>query len=173
MKNIVLFIVIFGLGAITFALLNTFILSPKETAVIPTPTATTTTSTDESEDLETEDVPSDDDEVVITADGSLLDGPFIVKDADVKETKATVQIFRSPEETLLQFTNFTEGHSQDADVYLASDLKATSFLSLGFARLNQGVAVYGVPLDADLDNYSYILIYDVRNKATEYSARIR
>jgi hypothetical protein len=171
MKNIVLFIVIFGLGGLTFALFNTF-FSSKET-VRPIQTATTTATENAPEEVVADDALPPDDEVVITADGSLLDGPFIVKDANGKQTEATVQIFRSPEETLLQFSNFTDSHSQDADVYLASDLEATSFLSLGFARLNQGVAVYGVPLDADLDTYSYILIYDVRNKITEYSARIR
>jgi len=150
-------------------------LIPKQEVAVPEQTASTTPT-----NLNTmvpQEVPQEivsvEDTVTLAPDGSLLDGPFYLFDAQGNQTDATVQIIRSPEETLLQFEDFEGTHSSDADIYFSSDLKATSYTSLGFAKLKEGVLMYGVPLDADLGTYTYILIYDVRNKNTQYYAKIR
>lgn len=178
MKQLFLLIIIFALGAVTYAFLNPFLLSliqPKEAT--PSDTAvtapTTTTQTSVTKTAEPTPVPKEESPVTITEDGALLDGPFAVQNARGEDTNATVEIVRSPEETLLQFKNFTSAHSPNSDIYFSNDLKASSYISLGFARLNEDVLVYGIPLDADLSKYSYILIYDVKNKTVEYSAKIQ
>lgn len=176
MKKIFLFIGIFVLGGVAYAFLNPYLQSllPKqEVAVLPTPTTEDTKNESTPvASVEVEEV-SPTQTVTIAPDGSLLDGPFYLFDAQGNKTDATVQIVRSPEETLLQFEDFEGTHSNDADIYFSTDLKATSYVSLGFAKLKQGTFIYGVPLDADLSPYAYILVYDVRNKNTEYYAKIR
>lgn len=176
MKQIILLIIIFVLGGVAYAFLNPLLLSLLQKEVTPPQAEDTLVSTTS---LQTEIVPVatqkeeiEEDTITIAPDGSQLDGPFLIFDAQGNETEATVQIVRSPEETLLQFEDFTEKHSVDSDIYFSTDLKATSYLTLGFAKLQQGVSVYGIPLDADLSKYKYILIYDVRNKTTEYYAKI-
>ncbi len=113
MKKLLTFIAIFGLGAITFALLNMYILNPQEvpkeaTPVIETP-VTNDTPVTPAKEMEEELPPTT---TTITPDGSLLDGPFIIFDSKGNKTEATVEIVRSPEETLLQFSEF-EGELSD------------------------------------------------------------
>lgn len=177
MKQIVVFIVIFILGGAAYAFLNPYLQSllPKQEVAV---TQTEIPKETEDENAQVTQVDTKEETplpqtVTVAPDGSLLDGPFYLFDAQGKKTNATVQIVRSPEETLLQFKDFEGSHASDADIYFSTDMKATSFVSLGFAKLSQDVFIYGVPLDADLSKYSYILIYDVRNKNTQYYAKIR
>lgn len=175
MKQVSLFIIIFCLGALAFALFDAF-LAPKAEA--PTQIATSTpevvqevrsTTTTETNT----DAPAEEDEVVITDDGTLLDGPFVIFDAQGEQTDASVRQFISPEEQLIQFQNFDLEYSLASRVYFASDKQATDYLNLGPARMADDVLVYGIPLDADLSTFDYILIYDEQRGETEYYARIK
>ncbi len=172
MKKILLFIVIFGLGALFYAFVARMIDTPKVAEETPTEEATTTitvtTSLDDEEEVALEETP-----VVITPDGSLLDGPFVVFTSDGKETDATVRLVRSPEERLLQFENWNEPYAAASHVYFASDKKATEKFDLGPAHMNDDYLIYGIPLDADLGAYNYILIYQTQTGQIEYYARIQ
>lgn len=173
MKNLFVFLLIFGLGALTFFIADRF-FGPKEGSEISAQQEATTTPAASDQETASSSLPVEEPEpVTVLQDGSQLDGPFPIYSKDGVQTEGTVRIIRSPEENLIQFEGFTGSHSPDDDIYFASDLKGTSHITLGYAKLNSGVNVYGIPLDAALDSYPYILLYDVRNKTTEYYAKVR
>lgn len=175
MKKILLFVFIFLFGGATYAFLNPFLMSflqketPKEKEP-PSQNIVPTTSEPVPVVVETKE--EEKKPVVIDEDGSVHDGPFAIRDADGKDTTTTAEIIRSAEETLLQFKNVSFKHGSDAHIYFATDKKATKYLSLGQADLNAGVLIYGMPLDADLSAYEYILIYDTYDNTVEYFAEI-
>ncbi len=176
MKKAILFIVIFVLGALSYSLLTMlFTGSNKETATTTPEVNTESTTADNTpaleEEAKTEVLPED--TTSLAADGSLLDGPFVFKTIDGKATNATVQIVRSPEETLLQFDDFDLKHSLASRIYFSKDLDATTHFDLASAQMNNEVLIYGIPLDVDLSAYKYILIYDAQMEETEYYAQIK
>jgi hypothetical protein len=107
--------------------------------------------------------------VVIDADGALHDGPFTVTDKDGKDTGATAEIIRSPEETLLQFKNVSFTHSAATELHLAKDEKGKDYLNLGPARINSGVLIYGLPLDLDVSVFTHLIFYNPDTNVNEYS----
>lgn len=175
MKQLFTFIVIFGLGAITYALLNTFVFEPKvapeETPEVSLPEFEASPAETDIEDLDEPMVAED--TTTIAPDGSLLDGPFIIFDAEGKRTEATVEIVRSPEERLLQFEDLSFPLSDASRIYFATDRTASTFFDLAPAAMETGVYIYGIPLDADLGAYDYILIYDTQLAETLYYAKIQ
>jgi hypothetical protein len=176
MKKALLFIAIFALGAVSYSLLTTLFTGPlKENATttpqINVPSTTVQETKDDKGSEETEVLPED--TTSLAADGSLLDGPFTLKTPGGKETGATVQIGRSPEETLLQFDGFDLDHSLASRIYFSKDLDATTHFNLAPAEMDNDVLIYGIPLDVDLSAYKYILIYDAQMEETEYYAQIQ
>lgn len=166
MKNILIFIGIFALGVVTYALLDNY-LTKKEPQQTATTTQTTITATTSDDTIEVE---SDiEDTVTVDEDGALHDGPYELLNADGEPTGTTVQIIRSPSEVLLQF-DATLAHAPSSRLYFARSLDADNPLDLGPLRMQEEVLVYGIPLDADLSAYSYILIFDEAQNVVEYSA---
>lgn len=173
MKNLFTFIVIFGLGVASYAFLQNF-LSQKEKVATDASVATSTPLADtDIEEDSLEDTMQAEDTITLAPDGTQLDGPFILMDKDGEEAGGTVQIIRSPEEILLQFEDLESEHSPDAHIYFADDRTASEYLDLGPAKINGGDLIYGVPLDASLQNYSYILVFDRLNGTAEYYAKVR
>ncbi len=173
MKKLLSFIVIFALGALSFFLISTY-LSRTEEAHLPVAVPTSTPSAlQDTPAVQASTTPDIAETIVIAPDGSQLDGPFPVYDADDTETTASVRFVRSPEENLIQFEDFDGSHSFASHVYLADDMRATHYLNLGPAQLQEGVLVYGIPLDASLDEFSYILVYDTQLDEVEYYAKVR
>lgn len=175
MKKILLFIVIFVFGASTYALLNPLLLSwidkvrPQKTERTIVSTATIPTV------VTKEEVPAPvvtKNEVVVDEEGAVHDGPFSLYDKDGVKIAGAVQIIRSPEETLLQFTDVTQKHTNDAHIYFATDKTGKKHLDLGLAKLNEDVTVYGMPIDANLLTYKYILIFNPNTKTVEWYAEI-
>jgi hypothetical protein len=173
MKRLILFMIIFALGAITFGLFDRFIIPSEELSAITPSTSTAQQAVSEAQQERADESPMMRDDVVITADGSLLDGPFVLFDADGQRTNATVRQVISPEERLLQFQNFEQEYPLASRVYFANDKDATEYLNLGPAQMHDEYFVYGIPLDADLSLYSYVLIYDEQRQETVYYARIK
>jgi hypothetical protein len=174
MKNAVLFVIIFGLGALFYALLIHFFTpqESKETKILQQ--NATTTMHIETPPIEDAIVAEQEKKtpVLVTSDGSLLDGPFPLYTKAGEKTNGTVRIIRSPEETLLQFENFNEPYSPASHVYFASDLQASAYFNLGPAKMTEDHLIYGIPLDAHLENYSYVLIYQTQLDEVEYYAVI-
>lgn len=179
MKKILLFVVIFALGAFSYSLLNPWLSSLlKKGPEVKTNDSITITNITNKESTSTANTPQvapkpqEKKEMVITEDGSQLDGPFSFVDSKGQVVPGTAQIVRSPEETLLQFKAFTGKYSPDSHIYFSNDLKATSFLNLGIAHMADGSQIYGIPAEGDLSKYHYILIYDAETGKVEYSAKI-
>ncbi len=174
MKKILLFVIIFILGGGSYAILNPFLSSFIQKKPLEE-TASTTVKKDVSQETKEQIVPTETTqkpEPQIDQTGGIHDGPFPIVDASGKKTNATVQIIRSPEETLLQFEGEALKHSDDALIYFATDQTATKFFSIGNAKLNEDVLIYGMPIDVNMNMYRYILIYNPTTKKTEYYAEI-
>ncbi len=176
MKKIFLFIIIFVFGAATYAFLNPLLLSllgkmqPEKTerTVVPTTTVQTVVIPPK---VEPEPIVAEK-KVTIDEDGAVHDGPFSLYDTDGVKIAGSVQIIRSPEETLLQFIGVTQKHTNDAHIYFATTKTAEKHLDLGIAKLNDDVTVYGMPIDADLRIYKYILLYNPEAKTADFYAEI-
>ncbi len=175
MKNAIIAIVIFGLGALFYALLSSFFTAPKADVEVTdqTPSSTLPAVIEEEETSSKAEEEKVESPVVVTDDGSQLDGPFPILNEDGEETGATVRIIRSPEEMLLQFEHWDEEYPLASHVYFASDLNASEFLNLGPAEMSDDYLIYGIPLDADLSAYNYVLVYQTQLDETEYYAKIR
>lgn len=83
----------------------------------------------------------------------------------------------------LYFENFSTINGPDLYVYLATDLEATEFVSLGRLRATQGNIRYAIPDNVDLTRYRYALTWcqafselfnsaDLRNASFENSGDI-
>ena len=137
-----------------------------------TPTATSVSSTAVTVKAATAVPEVQKQEPQIDLTGGVHDGPFPIFDTLGKKTDATVQIIRSPEETLLQFEGTMEKHSDGALIYFSTDIEATKFFSIGQAKLNDSILIYGMPIDTNMNSYNYILIYNPSTSKTEFSAPI-
>jgi len=59
----------------------------------------------------------------------------------------------------LRFDNFKSTHGPDLNVYLATDDKASDFVSLGKLKAEMGNQNYEIPENVDLSNYDKVLIF--------------
>jgi hypothetical protein len=89
----------------------------------------------------------------------VVEGPFSIVGTPQHPATGEVEIIRSPEETLIQYKNYNGTNGPDLKIYLAKDLEAKEFISLGDAKGNQGNLIYGAPLDIDFAEYPYILTW--------------
>lgn len=176
MKNLVLFVVIFVCGAISYPFLQNLFggkpLLPEQQHVTQTPATITETAAG----AKTQETPIDtsgESELSVNESRSVLDGPFSLLDTGGTDTGERVRIIRSPEEVLLQFESFTQTYPEGSHIYFSDDTKATTHLDLGQAEMRNGSLIYGIPLDATLGTYNYILIYDKVLEETVFSAYIK
>lgn len=103
----------------------------------------------------------------------LSDGPFTIFGEGGTKTQSTVRIMRSPEEVLLQFENWNLSYPTSSHIYFSDTKNANAYLDLGPAKLSDGVLIYGIPLDANLRTYKYILIFDTDSEETLYYADVQ
>ena len=89
----------------------------------------------------------------------FIDGPFPIIDTPGHPATGGVEVIHSPEETLIRYLNYDGTNGPDLEIYLAKDLEANEFVSLGRAKGNQGTLIYGVPFDIDIDEYRYVLTW--------------
>lgn len=174
MKQLFKFLIIFIVGAVSYAVLNPLLTSYLNKEKTPE-VAKVSTSTPEvvPQKIAEVTVPEAEDAVQIDQTGGVHDGPFPLHSSDGTKVGGTVQIIRSPEETLLQFEETTLTHSKDAVIYFATDKVATKFFNIGKAQLTENVFIYGLPIDATVGAYKYILIYNTVAKKTEFYAEIK
>ncbi len=174
MKQLFKFLIIFIVGAVTYAVLNPLLSSylknepsPEEPIVSTSTPIVVTKVTPVVEEPEVEE------SVQIDQAGGVHDGPFPLYTQAGTKVAGSVQIIRSPEETLLQFEETTLVHSKDAVIYFATDKSASKFFNIGKAQLTEDVLIYGLPIDATVGTYKYILIYNKATKQTEFYAEIK
>lgn len=66
-----------------------------------------------------------------------------------------------PKTSVLKFTDFKTDNGPLLEVYLATDTKASEFVSLGKLKGLQGDFSYDMPEEIDLEKYQYVLIWCV------------
>jgi hypothetical protein len=180
MKNLILFVIIFAVGAFSYPFLNNLLEKVTNTSkesqniqISPASITQTATQSPATSGVGAEDTTTTEQALVVTTDGSVLEGPFHILNAQGEDTEGTVKIIRSPEEILLQFENFQQPYPHSAQIYFSDDLEVDDYLNLGLAKMKEKVFIYGVPQDADLGKYGYILIYDPIAETVVYSAKIQ
>lgn len=109
---------------------------------------------DESEDPM---IPDPMDQMDNPSDGMTLYMGDFVSDAHPTSGKASADL----EEGLLTFSDFMTDNGPLLEVYMATDTKASEFISLGELQGIKGDFDYDLPEELDLDKYSYVLIWCV------------
>ncbi len=70
-----------------------------------------------------------------------------------------VRIVRDGEKTYLRYEDFKTINGPDLFVYLANDLNARDFVTLGSLKATEGNINYEVPVEADVTQYHYALVW--------------
>ena len=71
----------------------------------------------------------------------------------------TVRIIEADNKTFLRYENFKTINGPDLYVYLATDLQAKEFVSLGRLKATEGNINYEIPADVDITKYQYALVW--------------
>jgi len=91
--------------------------------------------------------------------GVQSQGPYAITGTDGHPASGQMEIIRSPEENLIRYLNYDGTNGPDLKIYLSKDLEATDYIDLGPSKGNKGNIIYGVPMDADLSEYKYVLTW--------------
>lgn len=75
------------------------------------------------------------------------------------ETSGVAQLIETPEGSVIRLENFSVENGPDLFVYLASDSRATDFVSLGALKGTVGSANYDVPIGVDVSRYNHVIIW--------------
>lgn len=70
-----------------------------------------------------------------------------------------LKVIQTSEERLIHYQNYDGTNGPDLYVYLAKDLEANDFISLGKQKGNKGNIIYEIPTDIDLTEYKYVLTW--------------
>jgi hypothetical protein len=71
----------------------------------------------------------------------------------------TAKIIKADDKTFLRYENFKTINGPDLYVYLATDLEAQDFISLGRLKATEGNINYEIPADVDITKYQYALVW--------------
>jgi hypothetical protein len=71
----------------------------------------------------------------------------------------TARLVSTSAGNVVRYENFSTVNGPDLFVYLASDLEATSFVSLGRLKATEGNINYAVPPEVDIKKYPYALVW--------------
>ena len=168
--KIVLFIIVFLLGVASYAFFDGY-LARKDAAVTASSTPTSTPQTEEitvAEEPEQEETP-----VVVTDDGAQLDAPIMLLRTDGTAAGVTARIIRSPEETLIEFSDDTIEYPRGTHIYLAEDMMGNEHFDVAPANVHEGVLIYGLPLDIDLERLTHLVLFDTLAEETVFYAKMR
>lgn len=121
---------------------NTVLLNETDIAK----TATTTTTNESTIDTK-------------MADPSLNQDRFPIVGTAKYPASGFIRVIETPEEQIIRYEAYDGTVGPDLYVYLAKDLDAIEYIDLGLLRSNSGSINYGVPLDVDLNEYTYVLTW--------------
>ena len=100
------------------------------------------------------------DEALPTASASLPSGKFVGTGDGIHEAEGDAKILEIEDGTqFVRLENFKSTNGPDLYVYLATDDKASEFVSLGLLKGNIGNQNYEIPDDVDLSKYNKVLIW--------------
>ncbi len=71
----------------------------------------------------------------------------------------TVRIIEADSKSYIRYENFKTINGPDIYVYLAKDLEAQDFISLGKVRGTEGNINYLIPKDTNLKEYKYVMTW--------------
>ncbi len=169
--KIILFIGVFLLGVASYALIDGYLSRTATVSTVAEDVATTTTEISTS--TQTIEPVQEEEPVVITDDGAQLDAPRTLLSADGTATDSTVRIIRSPEETLIAFSDDDIEYPRGTHIYLAEDMMGNEHFDVAPANVHEGVLVYGLPLDIDLERLTHLVLYDTFSETTIFYAKLR
>ena len=75
------------------------------------------------------------------------------------KASGTARLLNTTQGDVVRYENFSTINGPDLFVYLATDLKATEFVSLGELKATEGNINYVVPLGTDTKKYPYVLVW--------------
>ena len=84
---------------------------------------------------------------------------YPIVDTNLHPASGSVRILNTADQTIVRYENYDGTNGPDLFVYLAKDLDAKEFVSLGRAKGNQGNINYSVPADVDLSEYKYVMTW--------------
>jgi len=90
---------------------------------------------------------------------TLLLGNFIGVGDGVHDVQGLTKIIEVNGKNYLRFEDFAAANGPDLQVYLATDDKASEFVTLGPLKANNGNQNYEIPQDVDLEKYNKVLIW--------------
>lgn len=70
-----------------------------------------------------------------------------------------VKVIRTENSKILRYENFKTINGPDLYVYLSKDLEAKDFVNLGKLKATEGNINYEVPLNTNLEDYRYVMIW--------------
>lgn len=70
-----------------------------------------------------------------------------------------VELIQTDDKNLIRFSNYEGTNGPDLYVYLATDLEASEYISLGEQKGNKGNIIYEIPEGVDLSQYQYVLTW--------------
>lgn len=85
----------------------------------------------------------------------------------------TARLISTSAGNVVRYENFSTVNGPDLFVYLATDLQATNFVSLGRLKATEGNINYTVPADVDIKKYPYALVWCERFGVLFNSAKIQ
>lgn len=84
---------------------------------------------------------------------------YPIVDTPLHPANGSVKIVKTGDETIVRYENYEGTNGPDLYVYLAKDLEAKEFVSLGQAKGNLGNLNYTVPNGVDIREYRYVLTW--------------
>jgi len=71
----------------------------------------------------------------------------------------TVRIVSDGTDTYIRYENFKTINGPDIFIYLANDLEAKDFVSLGRVKATEGNVNYKIPDDIKVSDYKYVMVW--------------
>lgn len=90
---------------------------------------------------------------------SMASGPFPIIETSGHPASGSLRIIKTHEGSIVRYENYEGTNGPDLKIYLANDLEATEYVSLGGAKGNIGNINYAVPSNIDIMDYRYVLTW--------------
>ena len=84
---------------------------------------------------------------------------FPIIDTRTHPASGSIKVIESENQSIVRYENYDGTNGPDLFVYLAKDLDAKEFVSLGRAKGSKGNINYQVPEDIDISEYRYVMTW--------------
>jgi hypothetical protein len=94
-----------------------------------------------------------------STDNQLDSKSFKIVDTATHPASGEVRIVTSNTGTYIRYENFKTINGPDLFIYLANDLEAKDYISLGELRATEGNVNYLIPEGTDVTKYKYVMVW--------------